>query len=333
MRPKKLAAAKPLPKLLVVVGPTASGKTNLALALAKKFRGEIISADSRQFYRGTGIGSDAIPGEWRVLHGRRTYVAEGVPHYLIGFLSPKRTFTAAQCKDHVMRIARDITKRGNLPILCGGTGLFVRAVVDNFSLAEVAPNAALRARLERRTTESLYEELAEKDPEYRKRIPRNNRRYATRALEVIAATGKPFSAQQQTGEPLFDVLQIGIQRPKDEAEKRINARVDLMMRSGLLKEAEKLGKRYGWAVPAATGLGHKQLGMFLRGELSLEEAVERIKSDTRKYAKRQRTWLKRDKRIQWIRTKRQAETAVKQFIGKAGKTPTRSTKTSIKNDR
>jgi tRNA dimethylallyltransferase len=203
-----------LPKLLAIVGPTASGKTDLAVALAKKLKGEIISADSRQFYRGTEIGSDIIPGKWVKRYGRRTYVAKGVPHYLIGFHSPSKTFTAAQFKDHVIRISRDIAKRGHVPILAGGTGLYLKAVIDNLDIPEVPPDAAFRARMERKTTAALYAELKKKDPAYASRIPPNNRRYAIRALEVFHATGRPFSEVQGAGEPLFDVLQIGIRGPR-----------------------------------------------------------------------------------------------------------------------
>jgi tRNA dimethylallyltransferase len=311
-----------LPQLIAVVGPTASGKTDLAIALAKRFKGEIISADSRQFYRGTEIGSDIPRGEWRRVEGRggrRIYIVKGVPHYLLGFLPPSKTFTAAQFKDHVIRISRDIAKRGHVPILAGGTGLFIRAVVDNFSIPEVPPNAAFRKRMEKKTTVALYAELKKKDPAYAARIPANNRRYAIRALEVVAATGKPFSEAQKTGEPLFDVLQIGIRRPREEMYRRIDARVGLQMKRGLLKEAQKLGRRHGWSVPAMTGLGHRQLGLFLTGKVSLEEAVALIKRDTRHYAKRQMTWFRRDRRIVWVKTAAEAERLAAKFLrGKKG---------------
>lgn len=309
----------PLPRLIAVVGPTASGKTDLAIGLAKRFKGEIISADSRQFYRGTEIGSDIPSGKWKVKGGkwgkRKVYVVRGIPHYLLAFLPPSKTFTAAQFKDHVIRISRDIAKRGHIPILAGGTGLFIRTVVDNFTIPEVPPNAAFRKRMEKKTTAALYAELKKKDPVYAARIPENNRRYAIRALEVMAATGKPFSAAQGKGEPLFDVLQIGIKRPREELYRRINARVGLQMKRGLLAEARKLGKKHGWSVPAMTGLGHRQLREHLEGNMTLAEAVERIKTDTRHYAKRQMTWFRRDKRIRWVKNAAEAEKLVAKFLG------------------
>lgn len=305
-----------LPKLIAIVGPTASGKTDLALALAKKYGGEIISADSRQFYRGTEIGSDIPKGRWVRLKGakRLTYIVEGLPHYLMNFLPPSKLFTVAQFKDHVIRIAADIAKRGNVPFLVGGTGLYVKSVIDNYEIPEVPPNPAFRARMEKKTTPALFALLRKKDPAYAARIPANNRRYAVRALEVMDATGKTTTELQQKGEPLFDVLQIGIQRPREAMYARINARVDAMMKRGLLEEAKKLGKKYGWDIPAMSGLGHKQLGAYLRGETTLAHAVERVKTDTRHFAKRQVTWFKRDSRIHWVKSEAEAARIVKKFL-------------------
>ncbi len=308
-----------LPKLIAVVGPTASGKTDLAIALAKKFRGEIISADSRQFYHGTAIGSDIPKGKWLrkkvgKKESRRVYMVRGVPYYLVDFLSPAKQFTVAQFKDHVEKISRDIRKRGHIPVLAGGTGLYIRAVVDNFTVPEVPPDSAFRAKMERRSTAVLFNALAKKDPVYAARIPRNNRRYAIRALEVIAATGKPFSEQQGSGAPTFDLLQIAIRRPRRALYARIDARVDDMMRRGLLKEAKRLGKRYGWSVPAMTGLGHRQLGLFLEGKITLDEAIRLIKRDTRRYAKRQMTWFRRDRRIRWVKDETAAKKIVARFL-------------------
>ncbi|MEY4744084.1 MAG: tRNA ((37)-N6)-dimethylallyltransferase MiaA [Candidatus Parcubacteria bacterium] len=311
-----------LPKLIAIVGPTASGKTDLALSLAKRFNGEIISADSRQFYRGTEIGSDIPKGKWRrgKREVRRTYVVRGVPHHLTAFLPPSRTFTAAEFKDHVIRIARDIASRGHVPILAGGTGLYIKAVVDNFDIPAVPPDPEFRKRMETKPTGMLASMLERRDPAYARRIPKNNRRYLIRALEVIEATGRPFSVEQGRSEPIFDVLQLGIRRPRPEIYRRIEARVDAMMKRGLLAEAKRLGKRHGWSIPAMSGLGHRQLGLFVRGKASLEEAVALIKRDTRRFAKRQTTWFRRDKRIRWVKNENEAVSRVKKFLGaKKGK--------------
>lgn len=313
---------KGLPKLIAIVGPTASGKTDLALALAKRFKGEIISADSRQFYRGTEIGSDIPEGKWQSggAAKKKRYMVKGVPHHLMAFLPPSRAFTAAEFKEAVVRIAREIAGRGHVPFLVGGTGLYIKAVVDNFAIPAVPPDPAFRKRMEAKTTGMLAAMLERRDPAYARRIPKNNRRYLIRALEVIEATGRPFSVEQGRGEPLFDVLQLGIRRPRPEIYRRIEARVDAMMKRGLLDEAKRLGRRYGWSVPAMTGLGHRQLGLFLRGKASLEEAVALIKRDTRHFAKRQTTWFRRDGRIRWVKNEKDAVSRVKKFLGgKKGK--------------
>ncbi len=305
-----------MPKLVVVLGPTASGKTDLAIKLAKKFRGEIISADSRQFYRGTDIGSDIIPGKWVRRAGRRVYLAKGIPHHLISFRPLDRPVTAAEFKDLAVRLARQIARRGRLPILAGGTGLYLNAVTENFTIPPVAPDPAFRRRLEKRSTSSLYAELKKKDPAYASRIPPQNRRYISRALEVIHATGRAFSAQQGRGEPLFDILKLGIRRPRAEMYRRIDARVDKMIEKGLVGEAKRLGRRYGWELPAMTALGHRQLGLYLRGETTLDEAVRLIKRDTRHFAKRQVAWFKRDRAIRWIKRPAEANILVRRFLGK-----------------
>lgn len=303
-----------LPKLIVIVGPTASGKTDLSLALARRFKGEVISADSRQFYRGMAIGAAVPDGVWATRHGTRAYWVDGIAHHLMSFRAPSQQVTVAQFQRMVARKVREITARGHVPFLVGGTGLYAGAVVDNFTIPKVKADAAVRRALERQETDNLFTELKKKDPAYATRITPQNRRYITRALEVIYATGKPFSALQGRGEARYDVLQLGVARERSVLVQRIERRADLMMRKGLLKEAQRLGKRYGWSHPVLSSLGHRQLGQFLRGEIALEEAVARIKRDTRRYAKRQMTWFRRDKRILWAKTLQQAARAIENFL-------------------
>lgn len=299
---------------MAVVGPTASGKTDLAISLCRKFKGEVISADSRQFYRGMRIGAAIPDGKWRREDGRRAYYVDGVPHHLMSFRSPAKPLTAAVFRRMAMRKAREIAGRGHAPFLVGGTGLYISAVVDNFDIPKAPPDPAFRARMEKRSTSDLWKELKKKDPEYCARISSRNRRYIIRALEAIHATGKPFSAGRRTQNPVFDVLQIGITKPREQLYRRIDCRVDRMMEEGLLAEARRLGKRYGWNIPTMSSLGHRQLGGFLRGEVTLPEARRLIKRDTRHYAKRQMTWFRRDKRIKWVRGVSQAEKEVKRFL-------------------
>lgn len=303
-----------LPKLIAVVGPTASGKTDLAVRLAGQFNGEIVSADSRQFYRGMEIGSDTVQGEVKTVGGYRAVISEGIPHHLISIRSPAQLVTAGEFVRLAKRRIRSILKRGKIPFVVGGTGLYVQALIDNFVMPRVVAHPEIRERLERRTVASLYASLKRKDPEYAARIPKENRRYTIRALEVMEVTGAPFSAQRRTSEPVFDVLQIGIARPREEMYRRIDARVDVLMERGLLQEAKLLGKRYGWELSTMSGLGHKQLGMYLREEISLERAVELIKRDTRRFGKRQLTWFRRDPRIRWVKGYGEAKPLVDRFL-------------------
>lgn len=310
-----------LPKLLVILGPTASGKTGLAISLARKFNGEVVSADSRQFYRGLEVGAAVPEGKWgkilpagRQSDGRKTFVVGGVAHHLMAFRSPAKPLTAAEFKTLAGRKIKEIIRRGRLPILCGGTGLYISAVADNLDVPKAVPNPALRARLYRQAASRLYARLEELDPEYAARISPANKRYMVRALEVIAATGSKFSELQGRGEPRYDVLKIGLAAPRERLYRRINARVDAMMGSGLLNEARRAGRRYGWDARPLSALGHRQLGLYLCGEIGLDEAIRLIKRDTRHYAKRQMTWFRRDKTIKWVRQPRSAERLVKSFI-------------------
>jgi tRNA dimethylallyltransferase len=297
---------KSLPKLLVIIGPTASGKTDLSLALARQFNGEIISCDSRQFYRGLDIGSGLVPGKWARHGNRRVWLASGVPHYLINFLSPRRQLTVAEYQTKAVWRAREIARRGKLPILVGGSMLFASAVIDNYQMPEVPANEAFRKELEKWPLDRLVAKLAEKDPAYAVRAGKNPR-YIIRALECLRATGRTMTDLQKKGEPLFDLLQLGVTRPKEELMERIDRRFDLMMEAGLLEETAHLGRRYGWDCPAFVSLGHRQLAMHLRGELPLVVAIALAKSATRAYAKRQMTWFKRDRRIKWIANQLEAE--------------------------
>ncbi len=298
----------------MVLGPTASGKTDLAIAIAKKFRGEIISIDSRQMYRGLEIGAAIPSGKWAKRGSRRVFVVDGVPHHLLAFRSPAKPLTAAEVKEQAVAAARDIVRRKRLPIFCGGTGLYADAISRNFAIPEVEPDPVFRAQLAKRGTAELFAELRKKDAAYAERISPQNRRYITRAFEVMAATGRKFSEQQAEGQALFRFLKIGVSRPRIELYRRIDRRVDAMMAAGLLEEARKLGRRYGWDGQVMTSLGHRQLGQFLRGEIALEEAIGLIKKLTRHYAKRQLTWFKRDSGICWVKNRAAAFRSVSDFL-------------------
>lgn len=298
-------------KLLVIVGQTASGKSVLALFLAKKYGGEIISADSRQIYQKLDIGANKEKGGKK----GKYYFVKGIKHSLISVISPKQNFTLANFKSRAIKEIKKIQKQGKLPILVGGTGLYIQAIVDNLSIPEVPPDEKFRLRLEKLSNKRLIERLKKLDPKALKKIAPENKRRLIRALEVSIKTGKKFSELQKKGKPLFDILQIGINVSKEKLYKKINARVDKMIQEGLFKEVKNLYKKYG-PVPALSGIGYAEIIQYLDGKISLEEAVRLIKRNTRRYSRRQMSWFKRDSRIVWIKNSYEAEKEIKKWLKK-----------------
>lgn len=285
-----------LPKILVIVGPTASGKTSLGVALAKELNGEVVSADSRLLYRGMDIGTAKPTLEER----------QGIPHHLIDIAEPDQQLTLTEYQEQALAAIDDILKRGKLPIVLGGTGLYVRAIVDNFEVPKVPPNPKLRAQLESLSVEERLERLQKLDPTYAKRAG-HNPRYVIRALEVIEATGQPFSKLQKQGSPRYDSLQIGLSVPPPILDERIAARIKGMVKAGLVEEVRKLPN-------TINAIGYRELLPYLRGEISLEKALTAVKIHTHQYAKRQMTWFKRDSRIQWIETPDKALELAKNWL-------------------
>ena len=279
---------KPIkPKLLVVLGPTASGKTDLAIKLAKKHNGEIISADSRTIYKEMDIGT-AKPKDYK-----------GIPHYLIDILNPNEDFNVALFKQKALEEIQKIHNKGKLPILVGGTGLYIKAIVDNLEFPSVPANQKLRNKLEKKTTEELFKEYEKIDKQGSKQIDKSNRRRLIRAIEVCLATNEPFFKERK-GEQLFDIFQIGINIKKEELEKRIKNRVDQMFKQGLEKEVKKLYKKYGYTIPIMKTIGYQEWESFLKGLEEKEEVKKRIVLNTIAFAKRQTTWFKKEKNITWI---------------------------------
>lgn len=284
------------PNLIAVLGPTAVGKTAISLQLARQFDGEIISADSRQIYRGLDIGTDKIgPAE----RGQ-------IPHHLIDVVAPDEVLTLAEYQRLAFAAVDAIHGRGHLPILTGGTGLYVRSVLDGLGIPEVPPDFALREELEAYAAasgaESLHARLAALDPNAAASIDYRNVRRVVRALEVCLVTGEPISRLQRATPPPFRILRIGLTRPRETLFERIDQRVEEMMASGLLEEVETLlAVGYDMQLPALTGLGYRQMIQHIRGELTLVEAVEEIKRQTRRFVRQQSTWFRRDDpRIRWF---------------------------------
>lgn len=298
-----------LPKIIAIVGPTASGKTSLSLSLAKKFNGEIINADSRQVYKEMNIGT-AKPVKDKK---KKDYFVVGVRHHLIDIILPDQEFTLAHYKEKAFVAIDDILKRGKMPIIVGGTGLYVKAIVENYDIPAVAPDLVLREKLNKKSLTELVKMLKRNNPELAERIDLKNPRRVMRALEVILS-GAGAIAKEKKLSARYQTLQLGLDLPREELYGRINERVDEQIKSGLLVEVKKFSKKYSWTLPAMSGIGYKQLGYFLRNELTLSEAIEMIKRDTRRYAKRQMTWFKKEKNIKWIKNEPEAENLIKRFV-------------------
>lgn len=304
-----------LPKVVVILGPTAAGKTKWSIDLAKQFHGSVISADSRQIYKKMNIGTAKPDGEHLGL--RRTLHVEGVPHHMIGIIDPGKTFTVAQFRDKALKYIKLASQQDRLPIIAGGTGLYISALVDNYKIPRIPENKKLRRSLEGKPAEELMTLLFSLDPASAGKMDPKNKRRIIRALEVCILSGESYSSQRLRGEPLLDVLQIGITVPRETLHDRINARADEMMKLGLLKEVEQLMRqKYSWQLPSMSGVGYRQFQGYFEGRHSLDECIELLKRDTRRFARRQCTWFRRDKRIKWVETYDEAHKLVKDFLEK-----------------
>lgn len=307
---KRKSQIRFFPRVLVIVGPTASGKTSLGIKLAKKFAGEIISADSRQIYRGLNIGT-AKP----TLQER-----QAISHRLIDIRNPNQPYTVAQYKRDCIKAVRQTLNKNKLPIIVGGTGLYIKAVVDNLTIPQVKADPLLRGKLEQelqdRGLNFIYKELIKLDPEAAYIIDPRNPRRVIRALEIALSTKRPFSETRRQSKPLFDFLQIGISQPREKLRTRIDKRIDMMIREGLIDEVKNLIKKYPVQTRAFEAIGYREIIDHLQGKTSLEEAAKAMKKNTWHFAKRQLTWFRKDKSIHWLTTQAQAEKLTKNFLQK-----------------
>ena len=282
--------------IVAVVGPTAVGKTALAIQLAQLFDGEIINADSRQVYLGMDIGT-AKP---------TTAEQRAARHHLIDIRALDAPLSLGEYLPLARQSIGDITNRGNLPILCGGTGQYVWALLEGWQTPEIPPDPAYRAELERRAevmgTGALWHELNALDPERAESIGPQNTRRIIRALEIIHATGEKIAATVRSAKPPYNVLTLGLTADRSVLYNRIDARFDSMMSAGLLEEARRLqGRGYTLGEGPLSGVGYSQLGAYLRGEMTLNVAVDRAKTQTHRLVRRQYTWFKlSDDRIVWL---------------------------------
>jgi tRNA dimethylallyltransferase len=279
----------PKPKLIVVLGPTATGKSDLAVELAREFNGEIISADSRQVYRGLDIGSGKITKR----------EMRGVPHHLLDVANPKRPFSVAQYQRLALRAISGITQRGKTPIVCGGTGFYIQSIIENTVLPNVPPNPTLRKELSQKSVRELFTILTTLDPERAQNIDTKNPVRLVRAIEIASLLGHvPKSSTKSSS---YDVLQIGLTLPPDTLRKKIHLRLQKRLKQGMITEGKHLHKNgLSWKRMRELGLEYRALADFLTHTTTREQMTEKLTTEIYQYTRRQMTWFKRDESIEWF---------------------------------
>lgn len=290
------------PKIVVILGPTSAGKSAVAIKLAKKFNGEVVSVDSRQIYRGMDIGTGKVTEE----------ETESIPHWMLDIASPRKNFSAAQFKKKADKVIADILKRGKLPILCGGTGFWIKSIVDNVTYPEVKPDWELRKKLSNENADALFKKLQKLDPERAKNIDAKNKVRLIRAIEICRAIGK---VPEKKSAPQYQALQIGVSVPKVKLHAKIKKRLDDRWRDGMLAEVERLHQEgLSYKKIQAFGLGYFWIPEYLQEKITLEELYEKVYLAEKDYAKRQMTWFAKDKRILWLEEYQDMEKEVQEFI-------------------
>ena len=285
------------PKVIVICGPTASGKTALSIELAKQIDGEIVSADSMQIYKDMNIGS-AKPSLQEM---------QGIKHYMLDFVSPEERYNVADYKEEAIQAIEEILKKGKVPIVVGGTGLYVDSLIYGIEYPKMEFDEEYRKELENRAEseglEKLYKEAQEIDPEAMKIISANDRKRIIRVLEIYKATGKTKTEQEiesRKNEVPYDYKVFAINMEREQLYDRINRRVDIMIEQGLIEEVKNVINKYKKYPTAMQALGYKEIKEYLDGIITKEEAIEKVKQETRRYAKRQLTWFRKNKQTIWL---------------------------------
>ena len=285
------------PKVIVICGPTASGKTRLSIELAKKINGEIISCDSMQIYKDMTIGTAKPTIE----------EMDGVKHYLVDYVSPEERYSVADYKKDAIKAIKEVLQKGKVPIVVGGTGLYIESLLYGIEFNEIKVDLQYRKKLgeieEKEGLDTLYELATKIDEEAIKKISRNDRKRIYRILEIYHSTGKTkteLEIESRKNGPEFDYILFGITMDREKLYDRINKRVDIMIQNGLIEEVKELLKKYKNFPTAMQGLGYKEVVSYLKGEYSKEEMIDKIKMETRRYAKRQLTWFRKYKELIWI---------------------------------
>ncbi|MDE0141455.1 MAG: tRNA (adenosine(37)-N6)-dimethylallyltransferase MiaA [Caldilineaceae bacterium] len=314
--PDKQASETAAPPLIVILGPTAVGKTSLSLDLAARFEGEIVGADSRQIYRGMDIGT-AKPSALEQAQ---------IPHHLVDIQPPDKQMALATYQQMAFSVIDGVHRRGRVPFLVGGSALYLRAVVEGLQIPEVAPNPALRAELEKfaqdNGREALHTRLRASDPEAAAQIHPNNLRRVVRALEIVQTTGRRKSELESATPPPYRILKIGLDLPRPLLHERIDRRVHDMVEAGLVEEMKSLlAAGFSPDLPALSSLGYQEIAAHLRGELTLQAAVERIQIETHRFVRHQYTWFRRIPDVHWFDVSQAPRPAIRELA--AGFLPSR----------
>jgi tRNA dimethylallyltransferase len=309
------------PKIIVVLGPTASGKSSLAVKLARKFGGEIIGADSRQIYKELKIGTDKVPGRWN----NQVYYYKDIRHYLIDIIPPNKIYSVGEFKADAEKIIEDILERDKVPIIAGGTAQYIYSLVDNWQIPKIKASQKVRKKLEKELKQKgldyLWKKLVKLDPGAKKIVQRANPRRIIRALEVIELTGKKFSQVRKRQTAKYNFLLIAPKVSRDILYLRIDKRVDQMVKDGLLREVKRLIKKYPRKSILSQTTGYLELIPFLRSALykgrkeeGLNKAIQQIKYNTHRYVRHQMNWFGKDKRIKWVSNLTAAENITARFV-------------------
>lgn len=299
---KNIVKKKKTNKVIAIVGPTGSGKTEWAKIISKKYKGRVISVDSRQIYKGMDIG---------------TGKDKSFPQDLIDVVEPDKKFSVAEYQKQSNELINQYLKMNAMPIIAGGTGLYLESILYGYVLPEIQKDSdKIRKRLEKLSDNELLEKLKKLDPISAMKIDPKNRRRLIRALEVSLLTKIPFSKQQKKQKPKFDTLILGIKIDRETLYSKVDARVEKMVRDGLIKEVRGLVTKYGPYKEAFNSIGYKEIIDYFADKHTLKDAIEKIKTNTHAYIRRQETWFRRDKNIKWISTITQAEKEIDKFLEK-----------------
>jgi tRNA dimethylallyltransferase len=296
-------------KLIVILGPTSSGKTDLSIKLAKKFKGEVVSADSRQVYKGMNIGSGKITKK----------EMQGIPHYLLDIADPKRKFTVSQYQKLAIKAIEQIQKNSKIPFLVGGSPFYINSIVNGIVIPEVKPDWSLRKKLEKKSNNEMFLMLKKLDPIRSGSIDEHNPRRLVRALEIVLKTGKPIpkiNTGTSGGLAETDILQIGITKNINQLQKLIQIRLQKRLKNNaMINEVKKL-KKSGVSFKRLQefGLEYRFVAQYLQNKITKQEMMDKIQKESEHFVKKQMTWFKKDNRIHWIKNQKQAENLIKKFL-------------------